>query len=96
MTLNFWAGLGASSALLAIAHWFPWPRKPRRIEAYAIGLTALLIGQAVWLGTTGQWALWLHLALFCAVGGAVVSGGYAIDYVLNLRAQLKARDGRDE
>jgi hypothetical protein len=90
----FIAGLLITGSLLAIGHWFPWPKRLPRLAAYAYGVGCLLIGQAVWLTPTGQAALWWRLAAFAAVAGAVTAGCYGIDWALN--AWLRGRHGRAE
>ena len=81
---------------LWIQHWFPWWRKLHRIEAYILGVGAILIGQGVWLLKEGRQAEWLELVTFCAVSGAAVGLSYGVDWLLNLRLKAQLKDGDDK
>jgi len=41
--------LGGTALIIFVAHWFPWPRRLHRLIAYAIGVTSILSGLAIWL-----------------------------------------------
>ena len=104
--LSFYFGLTVTVLLLIGMHWFPWPRKLHRLETYQLGLSAILIGQLVWLGCVGNdvieesgWTVYLVLVGWVVVSGAVVKGTYAIDDILRNRAEAKWRrlkNGCDE
>ena len=40
------AGALLAAMVLAIGHWFPWPRRLTRVQAYAYGVAGILAGQA--------------------------------------------------
>lgn len=77
------AGLFVTVAILAIAHWFPWPARLHRLAAYAIGVGAILAGVAVWLIPTGQAALFWQFAAFAVAGGIITAVCWGIDWILN-------------
>jgi hypothetical protein len=88
------SGLTITGLLLALLHWLPWRRKLHRLTAYGMGLGAVLIGQAVWLGLTIQLA---RIAAFYAVGGFVVMATYAYDWQANARIRMQqANDERQK
>jgi len=86
-TITYIFGLTVTALILLAAHWFPWPRKIHRLEAYCIGVVAILAGQAIWLCCGGEWKLWLALASFSIVSGVAVGGAYAVDALLNYRVK---------
>jgi hypothetical protein len=90
----FGGGLVVMGLLLALLHFFPWPHKLPRLGAYALGVLALLIGEALWLLPAGRLADWGGLVVFAVVGGVVTAGCYAIDWALN--AWLRGRHERPE
>jgi len=94
-TLTYVFGLTVTALILLAAHWFPFPRKIHRLEAYCIGVAAILAGQAIWLCCAGEWRLWLALTAFAVVSGAAVGGAYAVDALLKYRVR-KRLDGRDD
>jgi uncharacterized membrane protein len=76
----YYAGIGGVVLLLALQHWFPWPRRLKRLEAYAIGTATVWLGVGMTLG----WSpLFWKLLLIPVAGGAGVAIGYAIDRLLN-------------
>ena len=94
-TITYIFGLTVTALILLATHWFPWPRKIHRLEAYSIGVGAILMGQAVWLCCKGEWRLWLALAAFSLVSGAAVGGAYAIDALLKYRVR-RLLNGRND
>ena len=88
--VSFALGIVVTIAALSTGHWFPWPRKLRRLEAYAYGTISIFAGIWTWLLLSDQWQLALALAAFPAAGGAVVILAYAIDHALNWLANLRA------
>ena len=94
-TILYIFGLTVTALILLAAHWFPWPRKIHRLEAYCIGIGAILAGQAVWLCCKGEWRLWLALTAFSVAAGTVVGGAYAVDALLKYRVR-RMLNGRDE
>ena len=94
-TLTYIFGLTVTALILIAAHWFPFPRKLHRLEAYSIGIAAILVGQAIWLCCAGEWKLWMAIAAFSVVSGAAVIGAYAIDTLLKYRVRRQL-NGRDE
>jgi hypothetical protein len=95
----FVVGIAATVLLLAVGHWFPWPRKLRRLESYTYGTGCLLAGQAVWLAGSGQLDIWLGLLIFGLAGGLVTVLAYSYDLHRNTEVNRKAvgdeRDPRD-
>ena len=79
------ATTGASSLLLAVGHWFPWPRficvKLPRLGAYVYGSLAIWLGFFAWRKVvyndhTGPLGL---LALYI-VGGLTTTFAYLLDF----------------
>lgn len=97
MTLDQWrlaSGLTVAGLGYLAQHWFPWPRKLRRLEAYAIGTLTLWIGMAIWRAPSREF--WLSCA-FPLVAGLAVGGAYAYDAIRNLivRAHLNENEHGD-
>lgn len=82
----FGYGLIITALLLALAHFFPWPRRLHRLAAYVIGVGAILLGVYVWLGN-GE--VWRGLLVFAVVAGATTGLCYGIDWLLNLWQRSK-------
>ena len=77
----FWVGAGATALLLALAHWFPYPARLKRLVAYFIGVSCLLIGFTIWLGQEGEWDIVAGLVAISVIGGLVTAGCYGIDWL---------------
>jgi len=59
-----------TALIILVLHWFRWPRILDRLIAYAIGVTSILVGLAIWLGSYGQWTTWFQIA-----GTAIATAG---------------------
>jgi len=81
-TLRYTFGLVVTGALLAIGHWFPYPRRLRSLETYVYGTGSILIGLLVWLGFTDAW---VAIAVFAVVGGLATGATHLYDQVMNWR-----------
>ena len=82
----YYAGIGGTVLLLALQHWFPWPRKLKRLEAYTIGTATVWLG----VGMALQWSpLFWRLAVIPVAGGIGVAIGYAVDKLLNADVREK-------
>ena len=91
MTEWYFVGLGATALLLAVGHWFPWPRGLRRLQAYVYGVAAILVGCAIWLGMHGEWLILAGVVGIAAAGGIVTGATYWLDdIVTRLRKADKA------
>lgn len=92
--ISFVFGLTVTALLLALGHWFPWPKRLPRLAAYAYGVAAILVGASVWLGLLNMWGVWLGFAAFALVGGIVTALAWGTDSLLNLwlRARHHERD----
>lgn len=85
-TIRYVAGLCATAALIAIAHWFPWPRKLKQAEHCALTIAAGLVGLLIWLGFTSGW---FAVAGFALVGGVVALAAYLYDAAMNWRQRAR-------
>jgi hypothetical protein len=90
-----WATLGAGALLtalvLAVGHWFPWPRTLDRIPAYIYGVVSILAGFALWRLLNADWQTVVGLVIICCAGGTTVVLAYQIDgWVLAIRQARKA------
>jgi hypothetical protein len=88
--LRYIAGLTVTGSLLAAEHWFPWWRKLHRLEAYTLGVLAILLGQGIWLKFDQRWR---RSAAFAAIAGAVVYAAWGYDTIANARARMGADIG---
>ena len=95
---RFCGGLLVTAGLLAAQHWFPWWKPPGRLACYTLGTSAILVGQAVYLGPRNR-KFW-QLATFPAIGGLLVYGAYLYDWAANRWARIRAKgdtgDGRNQ
>ena len=85
-TLVVFLVLALTALTLANLHWFPWPTRLKRVEAYALGVAVLLgvpIGAMVITHAAGLvygQLFWAGLLVAnAAVGGGTVIVAYAID-----------------
>ena len=90
-------GLVIMAGLLLIEHWFPWPRRLSRLWAYPLGVSAILIGVAVWLLQHGYEQIVAGLVGFAIVAGIVVYGSYGVDWLVSqIRKASKAERMMDD
>jgi len=94
----FWVGLATTFALLLIEHWIPWPVSLPRLVAYPLGVGAILVGLAVWLGQHGESQIMSGILAFALAAGIAVYGAYGLDWVIDkikkaLKAERMMRDG---
>ena len=82
-------GLGCTVLLLAVGHWFPWPRGLRRIQAYIYGVVAILVGVGIWLGMHDEWVILAGVIGICAAGGVATCAAYWVD---DIATRLKKAD----
>lgn len=80
--LSFAFGAMLTLLLLAVGHWFPWPRRLTRIQAYIYGVTCITSGFSLWRLLMGDWLTTIGLWLLAIGGGIVVIGAYWIDDVI--------------
>ena len=89
--LHFSLGAILTMLLLALGHWFPWPRKLPRLRAYVYGVASIGVGCTIWGGLDENWWTVLGWWILAFLGGATVYLAYWIDdRVLDYR---KARKG---
>ena len=87
----YFVGVGATALLLAVGHWFPWPRGLRRLQAYVYGVAAILAGCTIWLGMHGEWLILAGVVGIAAAGGIVTCLTYWLDDIITrLRKADKA------
>lgn len=87
--MSFWLGVGLTSLLLMVGHWFPWPVKLHRLAAYTVGSGSILAGASLWLLLSGEASILLGLVVFYIVGGATTALTYLIDNALRARVLHK-------
>lgn len=92
--------LGAGALLtvlvLAVGHWFPWPRRLSRIQAYVYGVSSILAGFAVWRLLNGDWVTVVGLGVIAGAGGVTVVGAYRLDDVVRMVRQAWKAEGSDD
>lgn len=85
------AGALLTALVLAVGHWFPWPRTLDRISAYVYGVLSILAGFALWRLLNADWVTVAGLVVICCSGGGMVVLAYRIDgWVLAIRKAHKA------
>jgi len=77
-------GLVATAALIALGHWFPWPRRLRPPETTLLSIASILIGLLIWLGPSSAWNA---IALFALVGALASTAARLYDRLMNWRQQ---------
>ena len=88
--LHFSFGASLTTLLLAVGHWFPWPRRLSRLQAYVYGVSAIGLGFTIWRGLDGDWWHVAGLWVLAGLGGAVVFLAYWLDdIVIRLRKAEK-------
>lgn len=91
------AGMLLTALVLAVGHWFEWPRRLTRVEAYIYGVASLFAGFALWRGLNGDWLGPVGLLVICLVGGLTVILAYKWDgFVLRVRQARKVEGLDDE
>lgn len=90
------AGAILTALVLAVGHWFEWPRKLTRIEAYIYGVLSLLAGFALWRGLNRDWCSPLGLLLICGVGGLTVVAAYGWDSLMARSRQARRAAAIDD
>ena len=68
-----------AALLLLVGHWFPWPLRLSRIQAYIFGVASIFGGFALWRALNQDWITSAGLLAICLVSGAAVKGAYALD-----------------
>ena len=89
MVDTWYIGMAVTGLGMAVLHWFPWPRKLRRLEAYALGTGSVLLGQFLWLGWCDTFLL---LAAFPLAAGIVTALGWWYDRYANLSQRVKLHE----
>jgi len=85
------AGGVLTGLLLALGHWFPWPRQLRWIHRYTYGVLAFWTGFALWRLLATDWITVAGLLIIAAAGGVTVVIAYWIDdKIARLRQADKA------
>lgn len=87
--MNYLLGLGLTTLLIFLGHWFPWPVKLHRLAAYVVGCLAIVAGMALWLLLSGEERLFYQVCLVFVIAGLATSLSYLIDACL--RARLSRR-----
>ena len=87
--MSFWLGVGLTSLLLMVGHWFPWPVKLHRLAAYTVGSGSILAGASLWLLLSDKASVLLGLLVLYAVAGATTVLTYVIDNALRARVLHK-------
>jgi hypothetical protein len=82
MTDWFWAGVGLSTLLLFVGHWFPWPRGLNRLTAYVYGVLSIYAGAVLWLLQSGHPEIVVGLGVIIGISGAAVFLSYGIDWLV--------------
>jgi len=77
--IGFAFGASLTFLLLAVGHWFPWPKRLTRIQAYIYGVTSIAVGFTLWRLLVGDWLTTVGLWLMAVGGGVVVIAAYWID-----------------
>lgn len=90
-----WATLAAGALLtaliLAVGHWFPWPRPLEQIHCYVYGVLSILAGFTLWRGLNADWVTPVGLFIVSGTGGLTVILAYKIDgWVKDIRKGHKA------
>lgn len=89
----------ASVLIISVMHWFPWRallhRDLHRIEAYILGIVAILAPAISLLWTQGNTGA-IAIILACSVAAGVATiGAKAIDKIAEYRNELHDRRNRD-
>ena len=87
--MSFWLGVGLTSLLLMVGHWFPWPVKLHRLAAYTVGSGSVLAGAALWLLLSAETSILLGLVVIYLVAGLTTGLAYIIDNALRARVLNK-------
>ena len=90
--LGFAFGAMLTLLLLAVGHWFPWPKRLTRIQAYIYGVSCITLGFSLWRLLNGDWLTTVGLWLMAIGGGIVVIAAYWID---DLTIRLRKADKGD-
>jgi hypothetical protein len=91
------AGAVLTALLLAVGHWFPWPRRLSRLDAYGYGTIAIFIGFALWRLLNRDSFTAAGFAFIATIGGITVILAYKIDdVVLAIRKVIKAQSSDPE
>jgi Na+/melibiose symporter-like transporter len=82
-----------SALIILVGHYFPWPRKMHRPEAYSYGIIAIMVPYSV-VCIASQWYAQMIVAwcLVAAAGFATLTA-YAYDWAMRAHNTLKAVDG---
>ncbi len=84
------AGALLTALVLAVGHWFPWPRKLDPVPAYIYGVASILVGFTLWRLLNLDWETVVGLMIICCTGGLTVILAYRIDgWVLAIRQARK-------
>ena len=93
MDRSYIGGLVITGLLLVGGHFFPWPRRLGRLQAYTYGIGAMYAGLLFWLGWGPEFC---RLLAFALVAGLVTLASYHYDRHRNLTIRARMADGRDE
>lgn len=96
---SFYIATCATILLISVMHWFPWRallhRDLHRIEAYILGIVAILAPAISLLWTQGNTGA-IAIILACSVAAGVATiGAKAIDKIAEYRNELHDRRNRD-
>ena len=90
------AGMAVTALLLAVGHWFPWPQRLTRVEAYVYGGSSLWVGLAVWRLLCGDWRTVVGALAIDIAGWLAVVGAYKVDGVVRRIRQARAIERTDD
>ena len=90
---SYWGGLIITALLLVGGHFFPWPRRLGKLQAYTYGILAIYAGLLFWLGSG---PLFWQMLGFPVVGGLTTLLSYHYDKHRNLTIRARIADVRDE
>ena len=88
-------GAVLSGLLLAVGHWFPWPRRLRRMEAYTYGVGSIWVGFSLWRVLVGDWVVPLGLGLICVASGFATWSAYGVDTMTRAIRQARMAEEMD-
>jgi len=91
------AGSVLTGLLLALGHWFPWPRQLRWLHRYTYGVAAIWIGFALWRLLNADWLTVVGLIIIAGAGGFTVIVTYWLDdKIAAIRKAYKAEATDEE
>jgi len=91
LVLQVVVGAVFSGLVVAVEHWFPWPKPLGRVAAYKFGCAAIWVGFTVARVAVGDWGAPVVLGAVMGASGLVVMAAYQVDrWVLQLHQAERA------